>query len=220
MKVVVTGSTGYIGREVLSQCLSSSSITSVVAICRRDPGIVHAKLSTVLHNDFSQYPSTLLSQIQDAQACIYCLGTNIPVSPPELNRKINFEYALSTAKTFASFNHTQPFRFVYLSGALPEKDPEKRLWFLAENRKMRGELENALLALDLDKPASGFRVFIARPGFVQPQGATFRTWLIECVANAIILPDLGAAMVRLALKGNEDSLVENKKLKLIAKQDS
>jgi nucleoside-diphosphate-sugar epimerase len=219
MKVIVTGSTGYIGREILLQCLSCSLITSVVAISRRNPGIVHAKLSIVLHDNFSCYPSTILSQIQDAQACIYCLGTNIPVKPPELNRKINFEYAMSTATIFASFNHTQPFHFAYLSGALPERDPEKRIWFLAENRKMRGELENALLGLNLEKRDSGFKVLIARPGFVQPQGAILRTWVVGSIASAIMLPDLAAAMVHLALKGNKDPLVENKELKLVAKQD-
>jgi hypothetical protein len=38
--------------------------------------------------------------------------------------------------------------FVYLSGALVEKDPSKCLWIFEENRMMRGELENTLLKLD------------------------------------------------------------------------
>jgi len=216
MKVVITGSTGYIGREVLSQCLSCSSITSVVAISRRNPGVVHAKLSTVLHDDFSSFPSSVLTQIQDAQACIYCLGTNIPIKPAELNRKVNYDYALATAKVFAGLKHSTPFHFVYLSGALPEKDPEKHLWFLSENRKMRGELENALLRLDSESREAGFRVFIARPGFVQPEGAILRTWLIGSIANAIVLPDLATAMVRLARVGDENTLVENDRLKSLA----
>jgi hypothetical protein len=165
-----------------------------------------------LHDDFSQYPSTILSELKDAQACIYCLGTNIPVKDPQLNRKVNFEYALATAKTFAALEHTRPFHFVYLSGALVEKDSEKRLWFLAENRKMRGQLENALVQLDKEKRHFGFRVFIARPGFVQPQGAFLRTWLIGTIANAIMLRELAAALVYLALKGNDATLVENKQL--------
>jgi hypothetical protein len=60
---------------------------------------------------------------------------------------------------------------------------------------------------------------IARPGFVQPQGAILRTWVVGSIASAIMLPDLAAAMVHLALKGNKDPLVENKELKLVAKQD-
>jgi len=177
-------------------------------------------LTVILHDDFLNYSPAVLSQMRDAEACIYCLGTNIPVKPADLNRKINFEYALSTATTFASFDHDtkHPFHFVYLSGALPEKDPGKHLWFLAENRKMRGELEVALLKLDSEKRDSGFNVFIARPGFVQPQGAVIRTWLVGCITNAIMLPDIAAAMVCLALKGNGHRLVENEELKSVAKQ--
>ncbi|EXJ93722.1 hypothetical protein A1O1_02115 [Capronia coronata CBS 617.96] len=217
MKVVITGATGYIGREVLSQALGCSWITSVVAISRRDPGVSHAKLTTILPDDFLHYPPAVLSQIQDANACIYCLGTNIPIKPAELNRKVNYEYALATANLFAGFEHATPFHFVYLSGALPEKNPDRQLWFLSDNRKMRGDLENALIRLDVESRDRGFRVFIARPGFVQPKGAVFRTWLIGCIANAIMLPDLGAAMVRLARDGDEDVLVENDRLKILAR---
>ncbi|KIW11828.1 hypothetical protein PV08_09101 [Exophiala spinifera] len=218
MKVIITGGTGYIGQQVLSQCLQSPSIKSVVSLSRRDPGVRHEKLEIILHDDFSQCPPKILSKIQDAQACIYCLGTNIPVKPAELNRKINFEYALTTARIFAGFDHSsQPFHFVYLSGALPEKDTEKHLWFLAENRKMRGALENSLLQLDSEKHNLGFRVFIARPGFVQPRGAVVRTWLIDYVANAIVISDLAIAMVRLAVEGHERPLVENRELKDIAR---
>lgn len=216
MRVVITGSTGYIGQNVLSQCLLSPMITSVISISRRRPKVSHKKLEIILHDDFSQYPSNILSKMQDAQACIYCLGTNVPVKPPEVNRKINYEYALATARIFAGFEHSKDFRFVYLSGALPEKNMEKRLWFLADNRKMRGELENSLLSLDSESRGRGFRVFIARPGFVQPQGAVFRTWLIGTIANAIMIQDLAVAMVHLALEGDEETLVENKQLKHLA----
>lgn len=216
MKVVITGSTGYLGQQVLRQCLLSPSITSIVSISRRDPGVLDEKLEVILHNDFSQYPPDILSRIQDAQACIYCLGTNIPVKPAKLNRKINFEYALTTARTFAAFERSRPFHFVYLSGALVEKDMEKRLWFLADNRRMRGELENSLLHLDSERHNKGFKIFIARPGFVQPQGAVLRTWLIGCVANAIMISDFAIAMVHLALQGHDQTLVENTQLKDIA----
>jgi nucleoside-diphosphate-sugar epimerase len=220
MKIVITGATGYIGHEVLDQCLREPRITSIIAIGRRSPHLNHPKLAVIIQEDFSQYPASVISQIQDANACIYCLGTNIPVKPAELNRKINFEYATSTAKMFASIPHTvgSPFRFIYLSGALPEKNPEKRIWFLADNRKMRGELENQLLRLHEDHRASGFSVSIARPGFVQPKGANVRGWLISIVANAIMLDDIGSAMVHLAIQKDEGVILENESLKTLAKK--
>ena len=100
MKIILFGSNGYIGRAVLEQCLSSSTITSVVSISRRDPGIAHPTLSIILHNNFSTYPDHILEELRTADTCIYCLGTNAPVKPSLLNRRIDFEYALTTACTF------------------------------------------------------------------------------------------------------------------------
>jgi nucleoside-diphosphate-sugar epimerase len=219
MKIILFGSTGYIGHAVLQRCLSSSLITSIVSISRRDPGITHPKLSIILHNDFSTYPHHILEELKTADTCIYCLGTNIPVKPPSLNRKINFEYALATLRIFVELTKGKksPTRFVYLSGALVEKDPNKTLWFVQENRRMRGELENALLKLDQEATSSsGSRIYIVRPGFVQPQGAVIRTWVIGKIANAILLEDLAVAMVDVALSGSGGISVENRELKLIA----
>lgn len=219
MKIILFGSTGYIGHAVLERCLSSSPITSVVSISRRDPGITHPKLSIILHNDFSTYPDYILEEMKTTDACIYCLGTNIPVKPPSLNRKINFEYVLATARTFVELTKERKpeSHFVYLSGALVEKDPNKTLWFVQENRRMRGELENALLKLVQSTTSSSeLRLYIVRPGFVQPQGAVIRTWIIGKIANAISLDDLATAMVDLALSGSGRTFIENKELKLTA----
>ena len=91
----------------------TSSITSVVSISLRDPGITHPNLSIILHNDFSTYLHHILEEMRTAHACIYCLGTNIPVKPPSLNRKINFEYAIATARTFVELTEgtKSPTRF-------------------------------------------------------------------------------------------------------------
>jgi hypothetical protein len=125
---------------------------------------------------------------------------------------------VATARAFVELTDEtkSPTRFVYLSGALVEKDPNKTLWFVQENRRMRGELENALLKLDQDNASIGLRIYIVRPGFVQPQGAVIRTWFIGKIANAILLEDLAAAMVYVALSRSGGTFVEKKDLKLIA----
>jgi hypothetical protein len=49
--------------------------------------------------------------------------------------------------------------------------------------------------------SSGLRIYIVRPGFVQPQGAVIRNWIIGKIANAILLEDLAVAIVDAALSG-------------------
>ncbi|OKL61417.1 hypothetical protein UA08_03681 [Talaromyces atroroseus] len=196
------------------------------ALSRRDLNISHAKLRVmIVDNDdfFLHHPPELLSHVQDADACIYCLGTNVPVRPAELNRKINFEFAISTARRFSAEKSrstgSRPFKFVYLSGALPEKDETKKLWFLADNRRMRGQLENELLRLDAEtRPGGLFEVYIARPGFVQPQGAWLRTWVVGKLANSIMMHHLAASMLQVALEGHSGPIVENEELNGIGRR--
>jgi uncharacterized protein YbjT (DUF2867 family) len=76
MKFIITGCTGFIGGEVLSQCLRNPIITSVVALSRRPlPDSVgnDPKLKTVILKDFNSYPVPVLKELAGADACIWYL---------------------------------------------------------------------------------------------------------------------------------------------------
>lgn len=70
MKLILTGSSGFVGHEILTQCLEHPSVTSVVALTRRELA-THEKLQVVLMEDFSLYPQTALKSIKGADACIW-----------------------------------------------------------------------------------------------------------------------------------------------------
>jgi hypothetical protein len=73
-----------------------------------------------------------LSELRDADACIYALGTVSP-SKPDLNRRVNMDYKLAAVRAFATTQTASPsrggkrFRFVYCSGTFTEKDQERHL---------------------------------------------------------------------------------------------
>lgn len=83
MKLVIGGTTGFLGAEVLSQALRHPAITSVVALARRETpapaGEQHpslseaerAKFKPVACEDFGEYPDHVKSAISDADACIW-----------------------------------------------------------------------------------------------------------------------------------------------------
>jgi hypothetical protein len=81
MKLILTGSTGFIGHEVLSQALSHPSITSVIALTRQPlpSSTSNPKLQILLVEDFSNYTPSLLRQLAGAGACIWYSS---PLSPP------------------------------------------------------------------------------------------------------------------------------------------
>ena len=73
MKVILTGATGFIGREVLQQCLAHPSITSLVVLTRRKlpDDVSSPQLQTIVHDNFLSYPDSVLSQLSGADACIW-----------------------------------------------------------------------------------------------------------------------------------------------------
>lgn len=78
MKVILTGPTGFIGSEVLTQCRSDKRITKIVALTRRPLDVEVEKDSKVLvveMKDFKFYSDETLKKLEGADACIwYCFA--------------------------------------------------------------------------------------------------------------------------------------------------
>lgn len=74
MKVIVTGSTGYVGGEVVHQAIADERITHVFALTRKplpEDLTKNPKLTVIEHKNFSTYPPELLAQLAGAEACIW-----------------------------------------------------------------------------------------------------------------------------------------------------
>lgn len=143
MKVILTGSTGFIGQEVLSQCLTNPSISSIVVLSRRalplplsNPKIHHVQ--RMQESDFLSYSTPeLTAAIQGADACIWSLGT-VPsrVGDSQTNRRVSVDFTAAAARIFQQ-QGSRRFRFVYVSGGLVERDQARPLWFSATFRRIR-----------------------------------------------------------------------------------
>lgn len=73
MKVILTGATGFIGGEVLTQCLDNTSITSLILLSRRpiENILSDSKAKVIIMEDFKSYPESVIREISDADACIW-----------------------------------------------------------------------------------------------------------------------------------------------------
>ena len=73
MKVILAGTTGFIGQEVLHQCLRNPFITSIVALSRRPltDCTSNPKLKVVILEDFMSYPTSVLQELAGAESCIW-----------------------------------------------------------------------------------------------------------------------------------------------------
>ena len=52
MKVIITGSTGMIGKAALLECLDHQDINEVLSISRKSLEMHHSKLKELIHADF------------------------------------------------------------------------------------------------------------------------------------------------------------------------
>ncbi|KAK5058697.1 hypothetical protein LTR84_010961 [Exophiala bonariae] len=222
MKVVVSGGTGYIGGEVLSQCLNHRSITSVIILARRDPGTwaTNSKAKVLILKDFTSYDESTINEVKTADAAIWCLGTY------NGDKTIDVEFPLAFINIIKNQRppSSTPFRFVQLSGAFTEPPPkegeqERSLWYFANGRRIRGLAEATVLATADGASPDEYAVYLVKPAGVAPK--TVSGSLFRCVTGdslSVGISDLGATIVDLAITGNEQKVFSNREIIKYAKE--
>lgn len=162
MKIILAGVTGYIGTEVLSQCLANPGITSIVALSRRKVDISNSKLYVYIMKDedyLCYSDAALIERLKGARAFIWALGLRpSQASNDDHSRRVSVDYMVAAASAFqnafVSGPHFSPasgdrFRFVYFSGGGVERDQQKTLWFMGNFRRLRVGLCEAELGFSV-----------------------------------------------------------------------
>lgn len=154
--VIITGSTGMVGKGVLLECLDSDKIDKVLVINRSPIGLSHQKLGKVLLSDFSKV-LTIKDKLNGYDACFFCMG----VSVVGLNEESYSAITYDTAKAFADvlYDINPEIVFNYVSGSGTDSTEKGRsMW-----ARVKGKTENYILN-------KGFKnAFVFRPGGIIPE---------------------------------------------------
>ncbi|KAL4862242.1 hypothetical protein BDV12DRAFT_207346 [Aspergillus spectabilis] len=209
MKVILTGTTGFVGTEVLHQALQNPSITSIVVLSRKPlPEFVttNPKATVRVVDDFISYPEPLLHDLAGAEACIWALG--LPYhSDMDIYRRVNVEYTLAAVKAFTEYltpGLGNPLRFIYCSGAAAVRDQEKPLWLMPQMRRIRGQTENELLEY-ADEKAGKVEIYILRPAMIISKNWSLG-WLVFGLAPSIGVDVLGRVMLDISVNGGRGQM--------------
>ncbi|KAM0451207.1 hypothetical protein ACHAPV_010053 [Trichoderma viride] len=221
MKVIVAGVTGHAGSEIVNHCFADERITKVIILTRKSVAIdveSHPKAEVVLHQDFSQYPEEMMRRFEGAEICLWAIGGRVNQfnNDKELCRKVGVEYTLAAAN--AMLDHLadkvpsgKKFRFVFCSGKYSEWNQKRPLLFMADSRRIKGEVEKGLCDL-ADANPDKFETWILRPsGFIEPN-ASISKRLAGGLYGAITTAQVGKAMVKVACEGWKDRIIENNAL--------
>ena len=217
IKVIITGATGMVGEGVLHECLHHPSVSSVLVINRKPCGVVHAKLTEIIHADFYDL-SAIENQLTGYNACFFCLGVS-SVGMNEVDyTKVTYTLTMHFAQTLVKLN--PDMTFCYISGASTDSTEKGRqMW-----ARVKGKTENDLMKLPFKK------AYAFRPGFILPIKGMKRahhfykyiSWLFP-VGRALYakgfckLTELGAAMIYTAQNNYATNIIEGGDIIAIAK---
>ena len=74
MKFILTGTSGFIGGEILSQCLALPSMASLIILSRRplpEIGARDPRIFIIVLENFLIYPEDVAKQLAGAKACLW-----------------------------------------------------------------------------------------------------------------------------------------------------
>ena len=215
-RVILTGATGMVGEGVLHECLLHPDVEEVLSVSRKPCGMTHPKLKEIIHADFFDW-SSLEPQLQGYTACFFCLGvSSVGMKEPEYTR-LTYDLTMHVARTLSRIN--PDMIFCYVSGAGTDSTEKGRLMWA----RVKGRTENHIMSLPFKKS------YMFRPGYIHPTPGLKNTlpmyryirWLYPILIlffarQVCTLREVGKAMVACAIDGPSKSIVDVKKIVLLA----
>lgn len=217
IKAIITGATGMVGEGVLLTCLDHPDVEQILVINRKPGGISHPKLKEIIHKDFFHL-DTLDPQLEDYNACFFCLGISSVGLSKEEYQHITYDLTLATAKHLVSIN--PEMTFCYVSGASTDSTEQGKIAWA----RVKGATENALIQLFKN-------AYMFRPGFMKASPGQknikslykFFSWMYPIgrrlfPAGFCTLEEVGLAMINAAKKGYPKQILEVKDIVALSEQ--
>jgi nucleoside-diphosphate-sugar epimerase len=156
MKVIITGSTGMVGKGVLLECLDDSRVEEVLLINRNSLGMSHPKIKELTHKDFSDF-TAIQDQLKSYDACFHCMGVSSSGMNEEKYTKLTYDFSKSLASTLYGVNPKMVFNYVSGTGT-DSTEKGTVMW-----ARVKGKTENMILNM-------GFKdAYAFRPGAIIPE---------------------------------------------------
>lgn len=219
LKIIITGSSGMVGKAALLECVESNEVDEVLIVNRNSIAFNHPKVKEVLLKDFMNF-SSIKDKLIGYDACLHCMGISSAGMSEEKYHHITFNMTKALVDTL--FEQNPDMVFSYVSGAGTDSSEKGRIMWA----RVKGKTENYILKI-------GFRdAYALRPGAILPEkGVKSRTRLYNAIylvirpffplmrkmKSVITSANLGIATIKLIEHPQKLKHLENADLNLIAK---
>ena len=217
-KVIITGSTGMVGKAVLYECLESVDIEKILLINRRPLELKDNKIHEVILKDFSEVES-IKNEMDGYDACFHCMGiSSIGLNEEEFS-KVTFEYTKKLTDVLYQANPNMVVNYVSGKGT-DSTEKGNVMW-----ARVKGKTENYILN-------KGFKdAYMIRLGAILPEkGISSKTFWYNIIyvllrpffpimkksKNILTTTSFGKAMINTLFFPQENKHLENKDMNSLA----
>lgn len=220
MKVIITGSTGMVGKGVLMECLKSDAVSEILVINRSSLKMKHPKIKEVIHKNFLDF-SSIKTDLSGYNACFHNMGVSSMGISEENYYKLTYDVTENLATIL--FNINPSITFIYVSGQGTHSSEKGGSYWA----RIKGKTENMLFKI-------GFKNAIAfRPGAIIPgKGIKSKTtWintmlvlfkplfpLMKKLDSVTTTENIGLAMINVVKNSTETKIVNTKHINKLAKR--
>lgn len=156
MNVIITGSTGMVGKGVLLECIDDATVENILLINRSPITISHPKIKEIIHQDFTNF-SSIENEFVGYDACFHCMGVSSAGISDETYYKLT--YTISEALVNAVYKANPNMLFTYVSGAGTDSSEQGN----SNWARVKGKTENLILN-------KGFKnAYAFRPAAILPE---------------------------------------------------
>ena len=218
MNVIITGTSGMVGKGVLLECLANKMIKSVLIINRSSIGLKHSKLKEIILKNFTKI-ATISNDLEKYDACFFCMGTSSVGMNVKDYTSITFDITKVFVDTLYNLNHNMVFNYVSGSGT-DSSEKSKTMW-----ARVKGKTENYILNKGF-KDAYMFRPGVIIPGKgIKPKTQWYRIvytilspffWFLKKSRTIPTTTKVGLAMIHTLFHSQSLKHLENKDIILLA----
>ena len=216
LRIIITGTTGYVGEGVLLECLKSDKVEKVLSVSRKPTGRQHEKLEELIIPNFKDLPEND-ERFKGYNACFYCAGKSVSGLTEEQYRDITIETPLHFVK---AIGENKDMTFIYISGSGAGKDS----WFMWA--RVKAEAEEKFNSM---KGTQFKDTYSLRPGIMQYSEGMKNIstsmkvlsafgWLANATNSGNPIQDVGKCMMSLCFEGYEKQILECKDIDICAKR--